>query len=148
LINDSDPFRPSGLSGFQPLWQLRQIQCFQLSSGLRASALREFLSISHFKSPEAHFPEGLDRLPPVPFKINNSYSLRGLFLWRYTSHKFSLPNAHESLIWTALGIFVVERLKLPFAYASILKQTVKKVALCVHGCGLHDRGFGDGELRK
>jgi hypothetical protein len=100
-----------------------------------------FLSTSHFKSLEAHFPKGLDPLPLVPFKINDSYSLRGLLLWRYTSRKFSLPNARESLIWTVLGIFVVERLKLPFAYASISKQSVKKAALCVHGYDLHDQGF-------
>jgi hypothetical protein len=72
------------------------------------------LSTSHFKSPEAHFPEGLDQLPPVPFKINDSYSLRGLLFWRYTLCKFSLPNIHEPLIWTVPRIFVTERLKLSF----------------------------------
>jgi hypothetical protein len=101
LINDSDPFRAFG-----------------------TSALQGFLSTSHFKSPEAHFPEGLDQLPPVPFKINDSYSLRGLLFWRYTSRKFSLPNVREPLIWTVPGIFTAERLKLSFAYASISKQTV------------------------
>jgi hypothetical protein len=135
LINDSDPFQAFGLRAFGHFGSFGKFN----ASGLRAFGL---LSTSHFKSPEAHFPEGLDRLPPVPFKINDSYSLRGLFLWRYTSRKFSLPNTHEPLIWTVPGIFVAERLKLPSAYASILKQTVKKVALCVHGCGLHDQGFG------
>jgi hypothetical protein len=54
----------------------------------------------------------------------------------------ALSNAREPLIWTVLGIFIIEILKLPSAYASILKQTAKKVVLCVHGCGLHDQGFG------
>jgi hypothetical protein len=136
-------FGPLGLRAFGHFdnfdkFGLRRLRLFG-TSGFGSSGL---LSISHFKSPEAHFPEGLDRLPPVPFKINGSYSLRGLFLWRYTSRKFALPNAREPLIWTVPGIFVTERLKLPSAYASIPKQTVKKVVLCVHGCGLHDQEFG------
>jgi hypothetical protein len=84
----------------------------------------------------------LDLLPPVPFEINGSYSLRGLFLWCYTSCKFSLPNTREPLIWTVTGISTTEILKLPSAYASILKQIVKKATLCVLGYGLHDQGFG------
>jgi hypothetical protein len=94
LINDSDPFRAFGTSP-SATSQLRKI-CFGFSSGLRCFDPSGFLSTSHFKSPKAHFPEGLDQLPPVPFKINDSYSLRGLFLWCYTSHKFSLriPVSH------------------------------------------------------
>jgi hypothetical protein len=118
LINNPDPFRAFGTSATSAnSTNSLRLRLFG-TSGFGCSG---FLSISHFKSPEAHFPKGLDRLPPIPFKINGSYSLRGLFLWRYTSRKFALPNARESLIWTALGIFVVERLKLPSTYASILE---------------------------
>jgi hypothetical protein len=88
---------------------------------LWVSGTSGLLSTSHFKSPEAHFPEGLDQLSPVPFKINGSYSLSGLLFWNYTSRKFSLLNIRETLIWTVLGIFVAERLKLSFSYASISK---------------------------
>jgi hypothetical protein len=84
----------------------------------------------------------LDILPPVRFEINDSYSLRGLFLWLYTSRKFSLLNARELLIWTVPIISATERLKIPSAYASIPKQIFKKAALCVLGCDLHDQGFG------
>jgi hypothetical protein len=83
LINESDPFPAFGTSSPQPPRQLRLFG----TSGFRPLG---FLSTSHFKSSEAHFLEGLDRLPPVPFKINDSYSLQGLLLRHYTSCKFSL----------------------------------------------------------
>jgi hypothetical protein len=102
-LDSRDPLQVFGTSGFSP---------------------SIFLSTSHFKTLEAHFHKGLDQLPHVPFKINNSYSLQGLFFWCYTSCKFALPNVCEPLIWIAPKIFVAERLKLSFAYTSISKQTI------------------------
>jgi hypothetical protein len=113
-------FRPSTTSEASTNSMLRWLRIFGTSG---------FLTTSHFKSPEAHFPEGLDRLPAIPFKIKSSYSLRGLFIHRYTSRKFALPNSCEPLIWNVPRISADERLKMPFAYASIPKQTAKKVAL-------------------
>jgi hypothetical protein len=40
----------------------------------------EFLCISHFETLEAHFPECLDRVPPIPLKINESCLLWGFSL--------------------------------------------------------------------
>jgi hypothetical protein len=67
-------------SGLRPL---RDFGHFD-TSGLRA--LWHFGPLgnsctSHFKTPEAHFPEHLDRMPPVPFKIYDSCLFRdfGIF---------------------------------------------------------------------
>jgi hypothetical protein len=128
----------SGALGLRALWDFGNFDTSTTSS----YGLSGLCNVSHFKFFEAHLPEGLDRLPPDPFKINDSYSLWGLFLWRYTLHKLALPNACESLIWIVLRIFTVKRLKIPSAYPSILKQTTKKSTLCVHGYDLHDQGFG------
>jgi len=95
LINDSDSLRTFGTSGTSTLLgfghfgtlggtvakinisvlTLRSMvhNCFGIS-GFNSS---EALCTSHFETLEVHFPERLDQLPPVPFKINNSYLLWG-----------------------------------------------------------------------
>jgi hypothetical protein len=115
LLRDFDPFNqiddPSAPFSINDRELLQVFGRFETSGTSANSVLQRlrlfgtlgfgpsgFLSTSHFKSPEPPFPEGLDRLPPVPFKINGSYSLRGLLVWRYTSSKFALPNACESFI--------------------------------------------------
>jgi hypothetical protein len=101
--------QPSGISILKPHFPLSKtsgaedlmtcgILDMDVRDPLRFSGTSGLLSTSHFKSPKAHFLEGLDQLPPVLFKINDSYSLRGLLFWRYTWRKFALPNVREPLI--------------------------------------------------
>jgi hypothetical protein len=77
-----------GASGLRPLWHFEPLGFGPL----------EVLCTSHFKTPEVHFLEGLDRLPPVLFKINDSCLFWGFVLWHYTLREVGLPNARETLI--------------------------------------------------
>jgi hypothetical protein len=53
---------------------------------------------SHFKTPEAYFPEHLDQLPPVPLKINDSCSLRAFCSGAILRTILRFLNARERLI--------------------------------------------------
>jgi hypothetical protein len=95
---DFGHFRPLGFST-SGLWPLRHFGLWPLRDfGPSGFGPSKVLCTSHFETPEVHFPKGLDRLPPVLFKINDSCLFWGFVLWRYTLHDFGLPNARELLI--------------------------------------------------
>jgi hypothetical protein len=114
LINDSyslrsfDQFDTLGNSALGPL---RDIELFGTwaTSGLRA--LRHFGTSKNFsfQISRSSFPQRLGSASTCPLKINGSYPLRGLFLWRYTLCNFSLSKSRYPLIWTVLGISAAER---------------------------------------